>query len=411
MYLYVDKRGFIKAVSKTPIKVNGCSVEKKNICNNDCVTLVGTKVGKPKEKAELKVAVICNWGQSCGISTYTNFLLEALRPKISQLKIFSEFGCKTDDSDVVECWKRGQNMSAAIKQVLDWGPDFILIQHEFGIFPKATHFLSMLQMIDDIPYAVVLHSVYEHLDKSVCTSAIRNIIVHTQDAKETLIRTGNSSAIHVVHHGCVPMNEGGELWNIFQTPYCIVQFGFGFFYKGVDMAIDAISLLKKNHGEKYNDIFYCYLCSENEKTRNIQNEYYNFLSDKIEKLGLSDNVAIIRKYQTDEALSSYLRTCKMAIFPYITDPTNTVFGASGAIRIAMAHSIPVIASKSHLFDDLEGVLPRISNAEELATEIDQIFSDDQYKKQILDNSRQFVEVYNWDAMADRYLDVAAQIMS
>jgi glycosyltransferase involved in cell wall biosynthesis len=408
MFVYIDKLNHIRAISERSIQIDGCAERWAEIETVDFNNVLGqTVTPEKKPQYEMRIAVICNWGQSCGISTYTRYLLDAIRPKVKELKIFSEEGSSEEGAEY--CWLRGRNMSQAVKKVLDWEPDCVLIQHEFGLFPKATHFLNMLQMLQPIPYVVALHSVYEHLDKAVCTAAIENIIVHSEESKKALARTGNTSNVFVVPHGCVQFPDHSEHWNIFQTPYAIVQFGFGFFYKGVDVALEAIAYLKNCQPEKYKDIFYCYLCSENEKTRNIQNDYYQFLNDKIKDLGIEDNVAIIRKYQSEETLCHYLRTAKLALFPYVIDPKNTVYGASGAIRIAMANGTPTIASPSHLFDDLEGIIPRPSGHIELAHEIDKVFSDWKHRQNLVDRSLKFIAEHSWDNVADQYLEVISDV--
>jgi glycosyltransferase involved in cell wall biosynthesis len=86
-----------------------------------------------------------------------------------------------------------------------------------------------------------------------------------------------------------------------------------------------------------------------------------------------------------------------------------VFGASGAIRVAMANKIPVIASEGHMFDDLEGIVPRPGNYTELAKEIDEIFSNDKYKKLILNRIDNYVNNNTWDHIADKYLNIYYQL--
>lgn len=378
------------------------------IKGNKTVEVDDIVCNRKKEPKDLKIALICNWQDKCGISTYTEFLVNALKLKIKEIKVFSEEN-NSNDPNVVYCWKRGHSMLPALAKIKEYNPDLVLIQHEFGIFPKATYFLQMLQLLSNIPYVVALHSVYEHLDKTICTSSIKNIIVHTEEAKSTLRKLGNNNNVYVVPHGCVENPKCEELWNIFQTPYAIVQFGFGFYYKGVDRALDAIAYLKKAD-PKFNDIFYCYLCSQNDNTSYVHEHYYNFLLEKIEELNLGNNVVIIKGYHSEEIINNYLRTAKLAIFPYTPDPTNIVYGASGAIRIAMANKIPVLASESHLFDDLEGIVPRPNNHLSLAKEIDEIFSNWKYRKAILDKSENFIKENTWDKVANKYIEVFRKII-
>lgn len=406
MFVACNKRDVIMSISSHTFDMNNDYLlhEIPDIEKDKWHQLVGTKLNTcKKEIKDLRIAFICNWNDSCGISTYSKFLVDALLPKVNALHVFSEkHEHEIKEPHVSYCWERGKSMKDAMDTILAWKPDYIVIQHEFGLFPKATYFLQMLQAIEHIPYAVTMHSVYEHLDKTVCSSAIKHIIVHSQEAKNLLVKMGHNSQISVIPHGCIPIQEGQELWNIFQTPYSIVQFGFGFFYKGVDKVLDAIHYLKETD-KKFQDIFYCYLCSNNPHTNVVHSQYYDFLMNKINDLKLHDNAVIVRKYQTEQTINNYLRTAKLALFPYVGDPKNIVYGASGAIRVAMANEIPVIASDCHQFDDLQGVVPRPSNYIELAKEIDEVFSNTSYKNKLLNQSKEYIQENSWDIIADKYL--------
>lgn len=413
MYIAINEKNIIVAISDKPFLVDDYVIKKtKTIEKKYWKDIVGKELqAKSKKTEDLKVAIVCNWKDTCGISTYSEFLTKAIQKKVKDVKIFSEISeISSEEENVSRCWKRGENLKNLIKEIKNYQPDFIIIQHEFGIFPRATYFLQLLQGIENIPYVVTLHSVYEHLDKSICCAAIKNVIVHSQEAKNVLIQLGSRNKIFVIPHGCIIIENNSELWNIFQNPYVLIQFGFGFFYKGVDKILEAIHYLKNKDIEKWGNIFYCYLCSENPHTNLIHEKYYEFLLEKVEKLSLQDNVVIIRKFQSDEIINNYLRTAKLAIFPYQADPENTVYGASGAVRIAMANGIPTIASSSHQFDDLENILPRPSNVKELAEEIDRILSDEKYKKNIIDKSQKYIKENTWDIVADKYLNTYKEII-
>lgn len=411
MYIAYDSNNVIRAVSAKSFKAHGQTVMYVPPDELTEKPLVGKKLtyaSDNKSMDQLKVAMICNWNDKCGISTYSGFLVNELKNKVKEIRIYSEIGTNPSEDNVDYCWKRGQSMRATIEKILEWKPDFVVVQHEFGIFPNAFYYMQMLQMLENIPYAVVMHSVYEHLDKAVCTGVTKNIIVHSQAAKDLLIKMGNNNEISVIPHGCIQFDDVKELWNIFQNPYTIIQFGFGFFYKGMDRAIEAIHHLKTTD-PKFANIFYCCLISTNDHNSAVNNNYYDFLMGKIKELGLEDNVTIHRKFYSDETLNNFLRTAKIAIFPYKVDPTNTVYGASGAVRIAMANHIPVIASESHLFDDLEGVIPRPTDHLELAREIDEIFSNDNYRNNIVNNTKKFVKDNSWSNVADMYLNVYTKV--
>ena len=69
----------------------------------------------------------------------------------------------------------------------------------------------------------------------------------------------------------------------------------------------------------------------------------------------------------------------------------------------MANKIPVIASESHQFDDLEGVVPRPHDYISLANEIDEIFSNAAYRNNLLKMQDKYIEANNWVNTAERSL--------
>lgn len=422
-WISYDKDLIITNICNIPIQVSSGYVKKINVENPK--KLLGKKLPAyltsledrmQKPHSELKVAVVCNWNAQCGISTYSNYLINSIKDQVAEIKIFSEeVEHSTGDDgefEVERCWRRGECLNKTADSILDWNPDYIIIQHEFGIFPNAFYFMQFMQRLENIPTVVAMHSVYEHLDKIVYTSCVKNIIVHTAEGRNNLIKHGNTNNIYVIPHGCLQIDQEQkeELWNIMQSPYTLLQFGFGFSYKGVERALEAIHILK-NSDSKFDNIFYTYLISDSDYNSKHHIEYYNTLKQKVIDLGIEDNVAMIRKYQSEKTLSLYLRLVKLAIYPYINNPNNTVFGASGAVRFTMAHGTPVIASESHLFDDLEGIIPRPSSAEDLAHEIDKVFSDKEYRDGIVERASKYVEQNSWSAAASMYLNVYDQILS
>lgn len=360
----------------------------------------------PNER--IRLAYICNWGQKCGISTYSKYVRDALKFKVDHLKVFSEHAQKgaTEDSDYIQyCWRRGEPLNNLIDQLKNYNPDVILIQHEWGIFPNPAYFMGFIMALKqlNIPVVVVLHSIYKHLDKQLPLSVIDNVIVHSNEAKFTLIHTGYSGNVTVIPHGCPAINTQAPVYNIFKNPYLLFGYGFGFKYKGVEMAIEAIKFLKDTDS-RYKDILYIYACSESENNKGIHDNYYNLLSEKVKAMGLETNVLLVKGFLEPTMLDIYLRTVKMALFTYVTEPSG-VYGASGAIKIAMSYNLPVIASQSHLFDDIAGYVPRAANYKDLADNIDKLFIDRATRDKQINKQREYIKFNSWDKVTDRYVDV------
>jgi glycosyltransferase involved in cell wall biosynthesis len=366
-----------------------------------------------RDRSQLRIAFVCNWNDQCGISTYSKFLVEAIKPLVADIKIFSEVVEKEtheDEEYVDRCWKRGDSLKELSSKISEWNPDFTIIQHEFGIFPNAFYFMKFMEEMKKFPHVVTMHSVYQHLDKVIYTESMSHIVTHSDKGRKCLRRNGNTAEIYYIPHGCVQLEETSEIWNNLQSPYTILQFGFGFKYKGVEDAIKAVAHLVKTD-PKFKNLYYIYLCSENANSTLVHEEYYEYLRKTCEELGVSENVCILRKYQTDEMLSLYIRLAKLCVFPYVTDPNNVVYGESGAIRIAMAHNTPTLASTSRMFSDLQGVVPRIPDYKTLARHIDEVFSNDKYRDEILRRARKYVKENSWDIVGKKYLDLYNEIVA
>lgn len=378
--------------------------QKSDIISTDKEINLDDKLQKISD-GKTKLAYVCNWNQQCGISTYSKFVIDNLKNKVDDYKIFSEISQnEIIDDKIIYCWTRGEFLFDLIENIKQYNPTTILIQHEWGIFPNAAHFMSFIIELKrlNIPIVVVLHSVYDHLDKQIPISVLDNVIVHSKTAKNLLTEMKFKGNIFVIPHGCPDINDGEEVFNIFRNPYLLFGYGFGFKYKGIETAIDAIKYLKEKDS-KFKNILYIYVCSESENNKGVHEKYYNKLYKKVKYNQLENNILLIKGFLQPEILDIYLRTVKMVIFPYITEP-HGVYGASGAIKIAMSYNIPVIASKSRLFDDVDGYVTRIDDYLSLAKEIDNLFSDNNYKEQIVSKAHEYISNNTWDIATDKYLE-------
>lgn len=354
-----------------------------------------------KPYGQLRVALVGVYRIQCGISTYAELLFPRIASQVGECKIFAEITDVPEEENVVRCWSRGKPLTELISKINEFNPDVVYVEHEFGIFPNARHWLSFVAQMQQYNLFVKQHSVFYHKDKLVCEAAIPNIIVHTNIGKKVLLEKGVSSVVHVIPHGCIPCTDSSRYWNMYHSSNTIVQFGFGFEYKGWEIALQAIAILKKN----FPDVFYTGLFSESKFNKILHQNYYNKLNDLIHTLDIEQNVGLIRGYQTDQSLVAYLKTNQIAIFPYVMNGEHTVYGATGAARLAMTAGTPTITSSVPQFDDVEGVCPRPSNAEELAQEIDKLFKSKTAREQQVEQQNVWLETNSWDNVTKQHLDL------
>ena len=379
--------------SKTEAKdlINHFEVRRNQVCPKNF-----------KDHKELRVAFIGVYKTACGIATYSQWLWEETFPLIKEYRIFSEYSDSApEEVNVVRCWKRGEPFVELIKKIREYDPDVIYIQHEWGIFPVGTHFLSLMTALQPYRTVVAMHSVYNHMDKLTNEAAMPEIIVHTQAAYDMLVNIKKvSKPVHVIPHGCFPCTSTHKYWNRYGSKYLLLQFGFGFKYKGWESSLKVVSILK----EKFPNIFFTGLISETSNNKKFHDGYNQELMKLIQDLDIEQNIGLIRGFQSDEVLDSFLRTNTVAIFPYVRNGSHEVFGCSGAARLSMSKGIPVIVSDVPLFDDLEGVCYRAKNEEDFCKEIEKLF-DPKYHAEQIKRQNKFLEENSWEISAKRYLDI------
>jgi glycosyltransferase involved in cell wall biosynthesis len=371
------------------------------------VSIVGEKNIK-----NLKVALINNWKMQCGISTYAEFLYNDLIPHLNDYKLFIEKNSNPTgplnkleniiipEDRIVSCWERGKPLKKLILEVHKYNPDIVLIQHEFGIFPDAKYWLSLMSQLNKYRVIVIMHSTFHHQDKTVFEASCQEIIVHLSGAKELLEKEKQISAkIHVVPHGCPNKIDKEKLWNSYRSKHTILSVGFGFRYKLWEQTIEATALLKN----KYSDIFFTALFSESPYNKIEHQLYFNDLQKLISELGVEDHVGIIRGFQSENVVSTFLKMNSVLAFPYTNDPQHDMFGASGSARFCMSHNIPTISSNINHFSDLPTI--KVNDVKSMAETIDKLFSDitlvnDQLKKQEI-----YLNENSWKKTAEKFINI------
>ncbi len=362
-----------------------------------------------KSRNKLKIAIVSNFKQQCGISTYIESLLPHISPQVGEYKLFIESsdnitgdlfelqGLKLPVGSVEACWKRGEELSGLIKAIKLYSPDIIWFQHEYGLWSHAGRWLAMMTQLSTYRVIVTLHSVFHHKDKTIIEASIPEIIVHLEGARNVLKDEKKiGGKVYVIPHGC---NESspGRLWNFYKSNETFIQMGFGFRYKKFEDSIRATAILKK----KYPNVFFTALFSRSPFNQIEHEMYRQELLNLIEELDVQENVAIVDGFQSDETIDSFLRTNQVAVFPYGMDPLHEVFGASGASRLAMTTSMPIITSSIPHFSDMPTV--KTFDVESLANAIDVMFSNKVAKDLQITAQNDWLMNNSWKMIAEKHL--------
>lgn len=382
---------------------------------------------KPQDGHFLRVAYIGNYKSNCGISTYNEDLLNSVldtahkvNPDIG-IHVFAEYGkAQSDDSEyskserldgdpewITRCWSRGEHPKLnLIKAIIAFWPDIVHISHEYGIYPQAYYFTSLVSVLKAYGIEVVstMHSVYEHKDKVVTENAPDHLIVHTVEAKLCLMKKGISeSKITVIPHGSPISSDTISLlppdWNTWQSEHTIFHAGFMFEYKGHLRMMNVISRLKG----RYPDVHYIIQGSANPIHMAEHDAVYDKLVSLSKELGIEGNVTINRGFVSTDVLLSHIRTVKCCVLPYVTHPEHDVRATSGIARLVLTTETPLVVSDVHLFDDVKDVADVATSDDELYTAISNVFEQkglsEMQKKKRLD----FLAATSWSTIATKTL--------
>ena len=370
------------------------------------------------------VVMISDYNINCGIATYTKYLCDELKLLVSNLVILAEDRIGTaesveDEPYVIRCWDRSSDdYSRLYQEVERLNPDLIIIQHEFGLFHRMDSWNCLLSQLSRWRVAVTFHTVLEHrvpdlkaqLDyktRFMAEVCCREIIVHTPKAREALRDRGYSGRVHYIPHGCFKPQRLDKLpvtkYDMFSS-YSIFQYGFGGTHKGWEFAIETVEQLV----EKYPRVIYVGVFNVPVFERN--DAYFRKLLDLVKKKGLEKNIALHRGFQTEEMLRNFIRSCRVALFPYQVPNRNWCsWGASGAIQLPLSLGIPMVLSNFPAFLEYEGRLPIVTTPQEAAEEIDRIFSDEEYANKLSEAAYSLSEERSWDKIARRYLAVTKDV--
>lgn len=368
----------------------------------------------PANHARPRIAFISNYGTHCGIATYNEALLNEVR-LYADVKVFAEYAdedrsanIEGDPSWVTRCWHRKEHpKSNLIKQVIAWKPDIAHFSHEYGLWPRAfqfTQIVSALRM-NGIKVLGTMHSVYDHQDKLVSEAVLPNVMVHTYQARVVLVKKGIApERINVIPHGSNIYAGTSDspklleqLWNTWGSEHTIYQPGFLFGYKGHMRMLGVVARLK----EKYEDVHYVIQASENPNTMAEHDEIYNQLIAECERLDISGNVTINRGFVSEDVLMSNIRTVKVCVLPYCNHPDHDVRATSGIARMILGTQTPLVVTGVHLFDDLEGIVPRARDDQELYEAVDNIFDNKGATEAEVSKRTEFLRKTSWESVAQR----------
>lgn len=355
--------------------------------------------------------------RECGIATYSQDLLKALRSKFYQSFNFSicalEPGLHTHVyadpvKYVLDTTDNNAYLQLAYQLEADTTIKLIVLQHEFGFFHgHEAALLSFLQLLHK-PVILVLHTVLpapsadllQHVQAFAAKTS--SIIVMTKASKKILLTDYNIplKKITVIPHGThlVAHEDKAILKRKHNLAGRIILSTFGLLGSGknIETTLKALpAIIEKNPTV----LFLIIGKTHPAIVKQNGEQYREFLQQMVTTLQLQHHVQFINDFIPLPLLLEYLQLTDIYLFTS-KDPNQAV---SGTFSYAMSCGCPVISTpiphaKEVLKDDA-GIIIDFEQPEQLATAVNSLLANHQQRANISNNSLHRMASTAWENAA------------
>ncbi len=352
----------------------------------------------------------------CGIATYSQFLIDALRNLRQDVYIVSHLGGSGQQVFPVFDYEDQDLAEKAFSTMMRFSPDVVHVQHEFGLFGK--HYgvqvlpLIVLFRMNQIPVVTTLHTVYREMKPEqniILQNILLNsdrVIVHEEYQKDYLLTHFSGipeSHIHIIEHGArevQPVPDAKRKIGLPENKKVILMIGYFRPSKNFEYIVelfpeiarrvpDAILVIAgKVRGHEYRD-------------------YRTMLFKKIEQSPFKERIYVIRGQLEQEVFDTIMSAADVVVLPY------KINSQSGILAHSLAFGKPLVVSNS---GSMQHIMKRAQcglvshSAEDYIQNITRILSDEQLARRFSQNARNYVkEAISWNKVAERHLKIYQEL--
>jgi glycosyltransferase involved in cell wall biosynthesis len=302
-----------------------------------------------------KVLWVSTFNSSCGIATYSeNLLCEFPRQRVQILADTASTPTGPEPENLIRCLTWGEACPEQIlKQVKTHRPEAVVIQHNHAFMPLE----SLAQLLTELSQQGVLsfvtlhntfvppnsHTTFSHPGFEQAT----RILVHSTDDLNRLKEAGLTRNTLLFPHGVYRPAEQSNSASLkaslgLDGKRIIASFGFLMPHKGTQELITAFSRLAAEQPDLH--LLLCNAQFPDEKSsRELED-----CTQLIASLGLADRVTREHRFLSDEDTLQLLGMADLLVYPY----QYTQESASGAVRMGITASVPVLATPLPIFKDV-----------------------------------------------------------
>ena len=376
----------------------------------------------------------------CGIATFTNDLMQAIREgdghAQSRVAAIDERNTvRAYGSEVRWRIRQGGPVSymAAAREIDRSNAEVVCVQHEFGLYGlwkgggfvgehwiEGTYEDHLTPFLEELkkPALVTMHTVLPEPSPALKT-AVRNIadaahglVVMAETAVDILHDVyGVKTTPTVIPHGMPHIEPKGRRrlkakLNL-DGRQIVSTFGLVGPGKGLEYVIESMPAVVARHPDA---LYLIAGQTHPELLKHRGEEYRNRLASLVEELGLEEHVLFVNQYLEQKDVIEYLLASDVYVTPYL-DPNQITSGtlsyALGAGKAVV--STPYLHAKEALAHD-RGMLVGFRDPAGMAEAISAILDDPKLKSSLETNAYEYANEATWPKTGARFVEVLTELV-
>lgn len=333
---------------------------------------------------------------------------------INQYTLELKKGLEKEGVSIDSFWIKNRSL-AELKSIARKcnGYDVVHIQHEYSLFGKGSRFFR--EFIEDLrkntkaKIIITMHSVRNLNERlgllgfakkmvfRIMNKLIKRysdkIIVHTQSAKKILVdQYGfDKNKVEVISMWAPNLRTSAKKRLFEGDKKTLMCWGFIQPHKNYEAAINSMPKLSEN-------ICLAIVGSAHPSNSGRDEKYITRLRRLTQNLNLNNRIKIINKFLSNEELDKLVNSADIILLPYKRITASAVFYRS------LAFQKPIIASPADFFEELNKNtgFPVISDEENLAKTINEIFKNKKYARTIKANMQKCLKQSDLRLISKKY---------
>ncbi len=379
----------------------------------------------------MKIAYISTYPpRECGLATFNQNLMRAISANFPERKTLLENGyvVALNDSESLQEYEYPKEVKYVIRQnhqkdyiraanyINTSSADVCIMEHEFGIYggESGIYVLPLINRLEK-PLISILHTILKEpsyvqriIIREIAEQSSK-IIVMSQRAVEflTTIYDIPVEKIQIIEHGVPDLEEPAvnpvRSLSAFKNRRVLLTFGLLSRNKGLETVVKALPKIAAKHP----DVMYVVLGNTHPGVvKHSGEEYRDSLKSLAAELKVSNNLAFINKFVTEEELINYLTAAAVYVTPYHNEAQIT----SGTLSYAVGSGAAVVSTPywhaTELLADNRGRLFDFKDSDRLADIINELFDNKNALNELKHNAYEYGLHLRWPSIGAEYIKVA-----